>query len=45
MVASLLGAHLAGDGETVVLAVLVVSLDVKMSEIDGNSARDKVGQD
>ena len=34
MVPCLLGAHLAGDGEAVVLAVLVVALDVKVGEVD-----------
>ena len=36
MVPGLLGAHLAGDGEAVVLAVLVVTLDVKVGEVDGD---------
>ena len=36
MVPGLLGAHLAGDGEAVVLTVLVVALDVKVGEVDGD---------
>ena len=36
MVPRLLRAHLAGDGEAVILAVLVVALDVKVSEVDGD---------
>ena len=42
MVASLLGAHLAGDGETIVLAVLVVALDIKVGEVDGDPESDKI---
>ena len=36
MVPCLLGTHLAGDGQAVVLAVLVVALDVKVGEVDGD---------
>ena len=36
MVPGLLRAHLAGDGEAVVLAVLVVPLDIEVSEVDGD---------
>ena len=36
MIPGLLGAHLAGDGEAVVLAVLVVTLNVKVGEVDGD---------
>ena len=36
MVPGLLAAHLAGDGEAVVLAVLVVALDVEVGEVDGD---------
>ena len=39
VVSRLLGAHLAGDGETVVLAVLVVTLDIEVSEVDGDPER------
>ena len=39
MVPGLLRAHLAGDGEAIVLAVLVVALDIEMSEVDGDSER------
>ena len=42
MVASLLRAHLAGDGQAVVLTVLVVALDIKVSEIDSDPASDKI---
>ena len=42
MIASLLGAHLAGDGEAVVLAVLVVPLDIKVSEIDSDPESDNL---
>ena len=42
VVASLLRAHLAGDGQTVVLTVLVVALDIKVSEIDSDPASDKM---
>ena len=41
VVPGLLRAHLAGDGEAVVLAVLVVPLDVEMSEVDGDSEREE----
>ena len=36
MVPGLLAPHLAGDGEAVVLAVLVVALDVEVGEVDGD---------
>ena len=36
VVPGLLGAHLAGDCEAVVLAVLVVPLDVEVGEVDGD---------
>ena len=36
VVPGLLAAHLAGDGEAVVLAVLVVALDVEVGEVDGD---------
>ena len=36
VVPGLLRPHLAGDGEAVVLAVLVVTLDVKVGEVDGD---------
>ena len=36
MVPGLLAAHLARDGEAVVLAVLVVALDVEVGEVDGD---------
>ena len=42
MIPGLLGAHLAGDGQTVVLAVLVVALDVKVSEIDRDPESNKI---
>ena len=36
VVPGLLRPHLAGDGEAVILAVLVVPLDVKVGEVDGD---------
>ena len=36
VVPGLLAPHLAGDGEAVVLAVLVVPLDVEVGEVDGD---------
>ena len=36
VVPGLLRPHLAGDGEAVVLAVLVVPLDVEVGEVDGD---------
>ena len=36
VVPGLLAPHLAGDGEAVVLAVLVVALDVEVGEVDGD---------
>ena len=36
MVPRLLGAHLAGHGQAVILAVLVVPLDVEVGEVDGD---------
>ena len=36
MVPGLLRAHLAGDGEAVVLAVLVIPLNVEVGEVDGD---------
>ena len=36
VVPGLLAPHLAGDGEAVVLAVLVVALDVEVCEVDGD---------
>ena len=41
MIPRLLGAHLAGHGQAVILAVLVVPLDVEMSEVDGDSEREE----
>lgn len=36
VIPGLLGAHLAGHGQAVVLAVLVVPLDVEVGEVDGD---------
>ena len=36
VVSGFLAPHLAGDGEAVVLAVLVVALDVEVCEVDGD---------
>ena len=36
MIPRLLGPHLTGDGQAVVLAVLVVALDIKVGEVDGD---------
>ena len=36
MVPRLLAAHLAGHGQAVILAVLVVPLDVEVGEVDGD---------
>ena len=36
MIPRLLGAHLAGHGQAVILAVLVVPLDVEVGEVDGD---------
>ena len=42
VVASLLGTHLTGDSEAVILTVLVVTLDIKVGEIDGDPESDKI---
>ena len=43
VIPGLLGAHLAGDGQAVVLAVLVVALDIEVGEIDGDPERNQTG--